>query len=74
MPFLVLKSTFWKVKFTVCNLEVFALVSAAKKKMYYSKAVVWNKVMARSLKKCEIIQKRRLRINGTAKMLSHICI
>jgi len=53
----------------VYNLEVSALVSAGKEEMYYSKAVVWNKVMARSLKKCELIQKKRLRINSTPKML-----
>lgn len=74
MLFLVLKSTFWKVIFTMDNLEAFTLVSAGKKRMYYSMAVVWNKVMARSLKKCEIMQKKRLRINSAAKVLSHIFI
>lgn len=42
--------------------------------MYYSKTVVWNKVMPTSLKKCKIIEKKKLRKNSTGKMLSYICI
>lgn len=64
---------FWKSKFTVYDLKVFGFLSAGKQKVCYSKAVVWNKATAGSLKKCEI-QKKILIINSTAKILSLICM
>lgn len=54
--------------------EGFALFSAGvKTNIYYSKDVVWHKIIAGILKKCDLIQQKRLRISSTAAMVSCVC-